>query len=124
MVQTPGGGHGTSMRPPVAQNVSLRSLVGNQEGQCISPEYLSSGEKQLLLLFCNAITARKSGTIFIIDEPEISLNVKWQRKLIDALLACLRGVDSQIVLATHSIEILAKYERYVAPLIDISEGLE
>jgi hypothetical protein len=30
MVQTPGGGHGTSMRPPVAQNVSLRSLVGNQ----------------------------------------------------------------------------------------------
>jgi hypothetical protein len=29
-VQTPGGGHGTSMRPPVAQNVSLRSLVGNQ----------------------------------------------------------------------------------------------
>jgi hypothetical protein len=32
MVQTPGGGgHGTSVRLPVAQNVSLRSLVGNQE---------------------------------------------------------------------------------------------
>jgi hypothetical protein len=31
MVQTPGGGgHGTSVRLPVAQNVSLRSLVGNQ----------------------------------------------------------------------------------------------
>jgi hypothetical protein len=34
MARTPGGsGYGASARPPVAQNVSLLSLVGNQESR-------------------------------------------------------------------------------------------
>jgi hypothetical protein len=43
MVQTPGGGHGTSMRPPVAQNVSLRSLVGNQDVSLILGRMANDG---------------------------------------------------------------------------------
>lgn len=82
----------------------------------ISPFQLSSGERQLLLLLCQAICARNEGTIFVIDEPEISLNVKWQRKFIPALLTCLQGTNSQIILATHSIEILSQYKDYVVTL--------
>ncbi len=109
-------------RKTVVLDVQHELDIVTQKDRHISPEYLSSGEKQLLLLLCNAITARKNGTILIIDEPEISLNIKWQRKLIQALLTCLEGVDSQIILATHSIEILSKHECYVSPLNDISEN--
>ena len=84
----------------------------------IPPGFLSSGERQLLVLLCNAIAARRDGTILIIDEPEISLNVKWQRRLISALLTCLRGVQTQLIMATHSIEILSQYLPFVASLSD------
>jgi energy-coupling factor transporter ATP-binding protein EcfA2 len=90
--------------------------IKTDTGQELQPEMLSSGEKQLLLLFCNAISARKDRTILIIDEPEISLNVTWQRRLIPALLNCMSGTAFQIILATHSIEILAQYQHCVTPL--------
>jgi predicted ATPase len=70
-------------------------------------DVLSSGEKQLLLLFCNTIRARTQANIFVVDEPELSLNVKWQRQLLQSLLALVKGTGVQFVIATHSIELLA-----------------
>jgi energy-coupling factor transporter ATP-binding protein EcfA2 len=90
--------------------------IFTDEGTELSPENLSSGEKQLLLLFCNTITARDKATIFIIDEPEISLNVKWQRQLIRALLDLTQGSQVQFILATHSIELLSQYKNNVVKL--------
>jgi hypothetical protein len=90
-------------------------------GQALAPAVLSSGEKQLLLLFCNAISARRERTILMIDEPEISLNVKWQRELIPALLTCMSGTAFQLVLATHSVELLSRYSNYVTPLENLLE---
>jgi len=86
------------------------------DGTRLSPRALSSGEQQLLLLFCNTVLARAQATIFIIDEPELSLNVKWQRRLIDALLQLVVGTPVQFMLATHSIELLAKYKEGVVRL--------
>lgn len=85
----------------------------------LKPEVLSSGEKQLLTLFCNTFPARDRPSIFIIDEPEISLNVKWQRQLIQALLDLTRGSQVQFILATHSIELLTQYSENVMDLISI-----
>ncbi len=84
----------------------------------LDPSRLSSGEKQLLLLFCNTITAREQASIFIIDEPELSLNVVWQRDLIDALLAFSKGSSIQFILASHSIELLTQYDENVCDLIN------
>lgn len=98
----------------------LQIMDANQ--QRIQPSLLSSGERQLLVLLCNPIAARRNGTILIIDEPEISLNIKWQRRLITALLTCLRGVDTQLIMATHSIEILSQYRSFVAPLSDPADA--
>ncbi|MEV7990690.1 AAA family ATPase [Streptomyces sp. NPDC086077] len=72
----------------------------------LPPGKLSSGERQILLLLVNTIQARHGTRLFLIDEPEISLNVKWQRKLITALLACAEKSNVQFVIATHSIEII------------------
>lgn len=87
----------------------------------LKPTMLSSGEKQLLLLFCNTITARGQASIFIIDEPELSLNVKWQRKLINALLSFADKSSIQFVLASHSIELLTQFDDNVCSLTNIKD---
>lgn len=75
----------------------------------LKPEMLSSGERHLLLLFCNAITAVDRQSIFIIDEPEISLNIKWQRGLVNSLLDIAKENKVQFIFATHSMEILSQH---------------
>lgn len=89
-------------------------------GRELKPSKLSSGEKQLLLLLCNAISARRSASVLIIDEPEISLNVKWQRQLIRSLLDCMRGSPAQLLFATHSLEIVSQYRENLVRLENLS----
>lgn len=90
--------------------------IFSKDDEALSPQVLSSGEKQLLILFCNVIMTGSNPTIFIIDEPELSLNIKWQRQLVDSLLACVKGRPVQFLLATHSLELLAKHRRNVVRL--------
>ncbi len=87
-----------------------------RSGTRLRPKHLSSGERHLLLLFCNSIVASDHPSIMIIDEPEISLNIKWQRKLVSALLECLGESNVQYIFATHSIELLAKHKDMVQKL--------
>jgi ABC-type Na+ transport system ATPase subunit NatA len=94
-------------------SVSEGLSVYARSGDRIEPGRLSSGERQLLLLLCSAVPARDRASVFMIDEPELSLNIKWQRKLVDALLQCS---NSQLILATHSIELLTKFQDCVVPL--------
>lgn len=75
----------------------------------LDPENLSSGEKQLLLMFCNVLASSEMASFFLIDEPEISLNVKWQRKLVDSLIDITGKTNCQFLLATHSIALLTKH---------------
>lgn len=76
----------------------------------IPVEVLSSGEKHLLMLMCNILVGTSERSLFLVDEPELSLNVKWQRKLVDALLDLSAGSPVQFFMATHSIELLAEHQ--------------
>jgi predicted ATP-dependent endonuclease of OLD family len=80
---------------------------------------MSSGERQLLVLFSNIVSLRGSPSILLIDEPELSLNPIWQRKLFPALTKFVQGSEIQIICATHSMEILAQNPEYVKELDDI-----
>jgi len=80
------------------------------------PEQLSSGEQELLILFCEVISALSPSTVLFIDEPELSLNVSWQKNLLEALLKCGSGSSVQFVIATHSIELLTRYRSNVTRL--------
>lgn len=91
-------------------------VVQNKLGESLEASDLSSGEQQLLLLFCHITMAHMHGGIFIIDEPEISLNIKWQRRLVDALSKLDPSQKLQFVLASHSMEILARHDESVVPL--------
>jgi energy-coupling factor transporter ATP-binding protein EcfA2 len=85
----------------------------------LAPAALSSGEKQLLLLFCNVIAAKNRTALFLLDEPELSLNIKWQRKLLQTLLQLIGDSPVQLLVATHSLELLSSYRSHVLPLNDI-----
>lgn len=71
--------------------------------QTIPLRSLSSGERHLLFILLHALSADNSS--LIIDEPEISMHVDWQRELIEAI----REINPrcQLILATHSPEIMA-----------------
>ena len=91
-------------------------VIYSTRGERLQPEMLSSGERHLLLLFCNVLVAEEQPSLFIIDEPELSLNVRWQRLLINALIDCVKLSQVRFVLATHSTEMLAQYRQFVQQL--------
>lgn len=73
---------------------------------------LSSGERQLLRLFSMVIRKSNVCPIIIIDEPEISLNIKWQRRLLSTLNYFVRKSHAQFLIATHSFEIIASHTEH------------
>lgn len=100
-----------------AEGLQLRSIGGDN----LNTAKLSSGERQLILLLCNALLSGSDSVMFLIDEPELSLNVRWQRKVVSALLNCTAGTPVQFILATHSIELLSRYRTNVVRLEHIAD---
>lgn len=72
----------------------------------ISIQHLSSGEKQLITFFANLIFMVKgqSSGIFVVDEPELSLHLLWQKIFIDKVLEINNNI--QLIFATHAPEII------------------
>ena len=71
--------------------------------QKIGLSLLSSGEKQLLFIALHVLTCG-SASVFI-DEPELSMHVDWQKRLVPTLGSLNPKV--QQIMATHSPEIMA-----------------
>lgn len=92
--------------------------TGSVDSSELFPHHLSSGEQQLMLIFCYVLTGRDSPTIFIIDEPEISLNITWQRMLVSSLEELAGASECQFLFASHSMEILSKHSKRVLELED------
>lgn len=90
--------------------------IGSSPTKLLDPAKLSSGEQQLLLLFCYVLISRDHSSVFIIDEPEISLNIKWQRQLIQSLLNIVGDSTTQFIFASHSVELLSQHRNSVVVL--------
>lgn len=82
-------------------------VVQRPDGKKCTIEGLSSGERQLLVIFAHAFFNRynEKTTVFIIDEPELSLHLRWQERFAEKILEV--SPKSQFLLATHSPEIIA-----------------
>lgn len=70
---------------------------------------LSSGEKQEIVLFYELIFDTKKGLLLLIDEPEISLHIAWQKQFLDDLVKVSEQTAVQVIVATHSPQIISKY---------------
>ena len=64
------------------------------------PYQLSSGEKQMLVILLTVLVENEEPYVLFMDEPEISLHIEWQQRLIETILNLNPNV--QIILTTHS----------------------
>lgn len=71
-----------------------------KNSEVINYEKLSSGEKRIIKLFLSVVF--KKADIYLIDEPEVSLSLNFQSKLINDLVYLCERKGSRIVLATHA----------------------
>lgn len=87
-------------------------FIKRPNGRDVSIDALSSGERQIVILFANVMFNRYSSesheNILIIDEPELSLHIKWQEIFIETLLTA--SEKTQFILATHSPDIVGDYK--------------
>ena len=65
-------------------------------------EKLSSGEKNLLLMYFYVIFIKNTKGILFIDEPEVSLHIDWQQRLAKNLMKICDKTKLQVIIATHS----------------------
>ncbi|WP_430882471.1 AAA family ATPase [Fusibacter sp. JL216-2] len=63
---------------------------------------MSSGEKIFLYRMISILSHICSGSIVLLDEPEVHLNEKWSRQLVSVLSLLFSGFQSHILVATHS----------------------
>ena len=73
---------------------------GDTEVQNLAFKHLSSGEKQIVSLFAHMYLSGRTGFYVIIDEPELSLSVPWQRHFLPDILGT--GLCSGLLAVTHS----------------------
>jgi len=89
----------------ISENLTFHFTDDENGANIISSANLSSGEKQLLGFLCH--NAFSKVDTMVIDEPELSLHLDWQRLLIPLLRG--QGTEKQLFIATHSTEIMARY---------------
>jgi len=76
----------------------------------IEPWELSSGEQHLILLSYFLIFLLKPNSLILIDEPEISLHLKWQRTFINDILKLSQDLNPHFIIATHSPAIVGDFD--------------
>lgn len=78
---------------------------GTTNNPNIQLDQLSSGEKQILLILTTVFLQEEKPNVLLMDEPEISLHISWQ----DRLIGLIRKLNPncQLILTTHSPNIFA-----------------
>lgn len=71
-----------------------------QDGELLLPYKLSSGEKQMLVILLTVLVQDNAHYVLFMDEPEASLHIEWQQKLISMIREL--NPNAQIILSTHS----------------------
>ena len=77
-------------------------VARSDSGQVVPLRSLSSGEQQELVLHYDLLFRVRSNTIVLIDEPELSLHVAWQKKFLPDLLKIVELSNFDALVATHS----------------------
>ncbi len=66
----------------------------------IPPYKLSSGEKQMIIIMLTVLVENREPCVLFMDEPEISLHIEWQQRLLDIITDL--NPNAQVILTTHS----------------------
>lgn len=94
-----------------------------QNGELLFPNKLSSGEKQMLVILLTVLVRDNEHCVLFMDEPEASLHIEWQQKLISMIREL--NPNEQIILTTHSPAVIMEgWLDAVTEVSDISTPLE
>lgn len=102
--------------------VSVNAATGFQvfrEGDIVPLEKLSSGEQHQLVLFFELLFELRGNALILIDEPELSLHVGWQKKFIADLKEIIELNSFDVLLATHSPQLIGEWEDIVVEIGDV-----
>jgi predicted ATP-binding protein involved in virulence len=88
-----------------------------QGDELLLPYKLSSGEKQILLILLTALVEDNQHCVLFMDEPEASLHIEWQQKLIGMILKL--NPNAQIILTTHSPAVIM--EGWIDKVTEVSD---
>ena len=80
--------------------------VSNSEGSDLELEMLSSGEQHEIVLLFDLLFETEKNSLILVDEPELSLHVAWQRQMLEDLQEMAELSDFRALLATHSPQII------------------
>lgn len=92
----------------------------NEDGS-IPLSALSSGEQHLVVLLYRLVFGASRRSLFLVDEPEISLHVAWQRELASDLAEIAFHTESRYLIATHSPAVIAGHLEWEVNFDDLAE---
>ena len=110
----------------ISQRFSTKTvLVSKENGFSISShggkvplDKLSSGEQHQLVLFFELLFELRENALILIDEPELSLHVAWQKKFIADLNRIIALNQFDVILATHSPPLVSRWTDLVVDAND------
>jgi predicted ATP-binding protein involved in virulence len=76
------------------------------KGKELQLNQLSSGEQHEVVILYELIFNAKQNTLVLIDEPEISLHITWQKEFLNDLLKIIKIQNIQVIIATHAPSII------------------
>lgn len=86
-------------------DVDLNDLTALYQVKQMGPKistHLTSGQKRLYTLFKTISDTKKN--IILIDEPEVSMHIDWQRKIVDLIRKSCKS--NMVLIATHSPDVI------------------
>ena len=87
-----------------------------ENGGIVPWSSLSSGEQHLLILYDQLLFETEPDTLVMIDEPELSMNVVWQRNFLKDLERIVELRQFDVLIATHSPQIIHDKWDWMVPL--------
>ena len=100
---------------------TANEIFFSQIGETLVPYQLSSGEKQMLVILLTVLIQDNKPSVLFMDEPEVSLHIEWQKRLIDMVLELNPNV--QIILTTHSPAVIMNgWIDHVTEVSDITDS--
>ncbi len=100
------------------------SFYQNKTQQPLSLTDLSSGEQQEVVLLYELLFKTAPNSLILIDEPEISLHVIWQKAFIDDLKKIAKLKKISFLVSTHSPQIINNYWELTRDLFELSNAKE
>ncbi len=104
------------LRKHIEVNVEDGLRIVADNGIRIQPRDLSSGEQHQLIMLYDLLFAVTPGALVLVDEPEISLHVAWQREFLPDMIRVLQVTGARCLVATHSPQIIGKWRNRTVQL--------